>query len=64
MKKFNEICKEVEKMDVLTYSSVLAEKSIKILPVLKEITEDDIDAISIDGEISIKEKNWIKQLIY
>ena len=74
MRKFNEICKSVENMDVLTYSAVLAKKSLEILPALNEITEDEIDAkediitvclliCAIDGNISAKEKNWIKQLI-
>lgn len=47
MKEFNEICKEVENIDVLTYSAVVTEKSLKILPALKNITEDGISAISI-----------------
>lgn len=47
MREFDELCKTVENMDVLSYSAVLAEKSLEILPALKEITEDDIDAISI-----------------
>lgn len=64
-------------MDVLTYSAVLAKKSLEILPALNEITEDEIDAVTIfatfiigslicaiAGNISAKEKNWIKQLIY
>ena len=47
MRKFNEICKSVENMDVLTYSAVLAKKSLEILPALNEITEDEIDAVTI-----------------
>lgn len=47
MKEFNQICKEMENMDVLTYGAVLAEKSLEILPALSKITEDEIDAVTI-----------------
>ena len=47
MKEFDQICKEVENMDVLTYGTVLADKALTIIPALNEITEDKIDAVSI-----------------
>lgn len=66
MKKFNQICKEFENMDVLSYGAVLAEKSIKILPALKNITQDGatgsavyatfiLGAIAADGKLSEEE---------
>ena len=47
MKNFYQICKDVEKMDVLSYSTILAEKSLTILPMLNNIMEDEIDATTI-----------------
>ena len=47
MKEFDQICKEVENMDVLTYGTVLADKALTIIPALNKITEDRIDAVSI-----------------
>ncbi len=75
MRRFYEICKEVEKMDVLTYSTVLAEKSLKILPVLNEITEDEIEATTIfatfimgsivaDGKIQEEEYILLYPMLY
>lgn len=62
-------------MDVLTYSSVLAEKSIKILPALKEITEDGIESTAIfatfimgsivaDGKINEDEYLLLYPMLY
>ena len=75
MKNFYEICKEVEKMDVLSYSSILADKSLTILPELNEITEDEIDAITIfatfiigsivaDGKIKEEEYILLYPMLY
>ena len=47
MREFNELCKEVENMDVLSYSAILKEKSLRILPALADILEDGIDAVSV-----------------
>jgi len=47
MKEFNQLCKEFEQMDVLTYSAILAEKSAKVLPALIDITEDGMDGVSV-----------------
>lgn len=66
MKEFNQICKEFEQLDVLNYSAILAEKSVKILPALKEITQDGVTgaaiyatfilgAIAADGKLSEEE---------
>ena len=63
MKEFNELCKEAEQIDLLTYSAVLAQKSLHILPALREITEDGLSgaaiyasfifgAIAADGRLS------------
>ena len=54
----------------LTYSAVLAKKSLEILPALNEITEDEIDAVTIfatfiigsivaDGKIKIVDYVWL-----
>ncbi len=75
MRKFNEICKSVENMDVLTYSAVLAKKSLEILPALNEITEDEIDAVTIfatfiigsivaDGKIKEEEYLLLYPMLY
>ncbi|MGM9876934.1 MAG: TerB family tellurite resistance protein [Bacilli bacterium] len=75
MKRFFEICKNVEKMDVLTYSAVLAEKSLKILPELNAITEDAITATTIfatfiigsivaDGKIKEEEYILLYPMLY
>lgn len=47
MKEFNRLCKEFEQLDVLSYSLILAEKSLKVIPVLKEITEDGLDGVTV-----------------
>lgn len=61
MKNFYEICKKVGKIDVLLYNDILIEKSLTILPILNEITEDNITASSIFatfimGSIVVDEK--------
>lgn len=66
MKEFNQICKEFEQLDVLSYGAILAEKSAKILPTLKNITQDGatgaaiyatfiLGAIAADGKLSEEE---------
>ena len=47
MKEFNQICKEFEQLDVLSYGAILAEKSAKILPALKNITQDGATGAAI-----------------
>lgn len=47
MKEFNQLCKEFEQMDPLTYKLVLAEKSVKIIPALIGVTEDGLDGLSV-----------------
>lgn len=47
MKLFNEICELVENMDADSYSEVLVEKSLTILPALADILEDDLKAVSV-----------------
>ena len=66
MREFNLLCKELEQMDPLTYTAILAEKSLKILPALAVIEQDGIDAvieyttfilgaIAADGKLSEEE---------
>ncbi len=47
MRSFNELCKQFEEMNVATYSLALTEKSLKILPVLSAIMQDNLDGITI-----------------
>lgn len=66
MREFNLICKEFEQLDSLSYGVILAKKSAKILPALKNITKDGLTgaaiystfilgAIVADGRISEEE---------
>ena len=66
MKEFNQICKEFEQLDILSYGAILADKSLKILPALKEISNDGLTgaaiyatfilgAIVADGKVSEEE---------
>ena len=66
MREFNALCKELEQMDPLTYTAILAEKSLKILPALAVIEQDGVDAvveyttfilgaIAADGKLSQEE---------
>lgn len=47
MKEFNELCKEFEEMDVLSYGACLAAKSIQIVPALATIMEDGMSGVSV-----------------
>ena len=47
MKEFNQLCNEVEKMEVLTYGAVLADKATDIIPALSVIMEDEVDGLTI-----------------
>lgn len=47
MKDFNNLCKEFEEMDVLSYSVILGKKSLKVIPALSAITKDGFDGVSI-----------------
>ncbi len=66
MSNFNQICKEFEQLDVSNYGVILAEKSLKILPALKKISNDGLtgasvyatfilEAIVADGKVSEEE---------
>ena len=46
MREFNLICKELEQMDPLTYTAILAEKSLKIIPALALIEQSGVDAVA------------------
>lgn len=47
MREFNLICKEFEQLDSLSYGVILAKKSAKILPALKNITKDGLTGAAI-----------------
>lgn len=66
MKEFNKLCKEFEELNILSYSAILAEKSLKVIPALKEATGSRLDgvtafatfilgAIAADGRLSEEE---------
>ena len=47
MSDFDRLCKEFEKMDPLTYSAVIKEKSVGILTALSTITKNGMDGMTI-----------------
>ena len=47
MSDFDRLCKEFEKMDPLTYSAVIKEKSVGILTALSAITKNGMDGMTI-----------------
>ena len=66
MKEFNRLCKEFEELDVLSYSAILAKKSLKVIPALSEAAGSGLDgvtvfatfilgAIAADGKLSEEE---------
>ncbi|MDY5930504.1 MAG: TerB family tellurite resistance protein [Candidatus Ornithospirochaeta sp.] len=66
MKDFNKLCKAFEEIDPVSYSMILAEKSVSILPQLMAFSEDDltgaeifasfiIGAAAADGRLSEEE---------
>lgn len=47
MKEFNQLCKEFENLDALSYAAVLTQKSAAVLPALAAVTDDGIDGVTI-----------------
>ena len=47
MKDFELLCKEFEKMDAVSYSAYLTEKSLHVLPALQAAAENGIDGSAI-----------------
>ncbi len=47
MKDFDQLCKEFEKMDEITYSVILLEKAKTVLPALSALTNDGIDGVTL-----------------
>lgn len=75
MKDFNDLCKEFEEMDALSYSLILGKKSLKVIPALNAITEDGLDgatifatfvmgAIAADGKLSEEEYILVYPVLY
>ena len=75
MKEFDQLCKEFEQLDALTYTALLAEKAKKILPALSLVTGDDVSAVSLfstfllgaiaaDGRVSEEEYALCYPLLY
>lgn len=71
MFEFEKVCKEVERMDPLTYSVLLAETSARVVAALSHVTEDGIAGITIfkglvlgaivsDGKLSEEEFILVK----
>jgi len=74
MFEFEKLCREVEKLDPVTYSVVVAEKSKNVLQGLANITENGLDGLTIytglilgavvsDGKISEEEFLLVKPLL-
>ncbi len=66
MKAFDALCKEFEQLDAGTYTALLAEKSLNVLPALQAVAGSDVDgaelfasfilgAIAADGKLSEEE---------
>jgi len=75
MREFNKLCKQFEQLDVLSYTAILAEKSIKVLPALREAAGGKLDgaaafatfimgAIAADGRLSEEEYTLCYPLLY
>lgn len=75
MKDFNNLCKEFEEMDVLSYSVILGKKSLKVIPALSAITDDGLDGVTIfatfvmgaiaaDGRLSEEEYILLYPVLY
>lgn len=47
MNDFDKLCKEVESLNPLEYAGIIAAKTAKILPVLRELTDDPADSIGM-----------------
>ena len=47
MNDFNKICKIVENLNVLEYAGIITAKTAKIMPALKEITQDTADSLEL-----------------
>lgn len=74
MKEFEQLCKEFEQLDIMSYSAYLTEKSLNVLPALQAIAEDGIDGASIffsfiigaivaDGKLASEEYLLISPLL-
>lgn len=66
MKDLDDLCKEFEEMDALTYTAVLTEKAKTVIPALDAIMVDDEDGVMLlatfiigavvsDGDLSVEE---------
>ena len=75
MSDFNKLCKEFETIDAATYSMLLTEKSLKIVPALMAISEDGLTgaeifasfimgAVAADGKLSEEEYVLIYPLLH
>ena len=75
MNDFNKLCKEFESIDAATYSTILAEKSLRIVPALMAITEDGLSgaeifasfimgAIAADGKLSEEEYMLVYPMLH
>ncbi|MCQ2592991.1 MAG: TerB family tellurite resistance protein [Treponema sp.] len=74
MKEFDQLCKEFEQLDIVSYNAYLAEKSAAVIPVLSDIAEDGVvgtsiffsfimGAIAADGRFSEEEYALIYPLL-
>ena len=74
MFEFDKLCREVEKMDPLTYSIAIAERSARVIRALSEITESELSGLTIysglilgavvsDGKLAEEEFLLIKPML-
>lgn len=47
MNEFNQICKLVESLDPIEYATVVAAKTAKIIPALREYSDDKLDRVGM-----------------
>lgn len=75
MSDFNKLCKEFEEIDVLSYGTLLAAKSVKLIPALSAISEDGLSglelyatfilgAVASDGKLSEEEYALLYPLLH
>ena len=71
MSDFNKLCKEFEEIDVLSYGTLLAAKSVKLIPALSAISEDGLSGLELyatfiasDGKLSEEEYALLYPLLH
>lgn len=47
MNEFNKLCKEVENLNPLDYAAIIVEKTAKIMPALRILTDDPAESVGV-----------------